>query len=159
MIETLRLTIRPFEVVDAQEFLDLTRDEGFNAFPINIYRQRDLEGTREWLKNARGKFAVIEKTSGKLIGMGGLTPWKWEGEELTDITYRLRESAWGTGLGWELASALWEYGFGTLRLPVITATITPENLPSKKLAEKLGMKYDRMIELNNVLTELWRGCP
>lgn len=149
-----RLTIRPFTEADAPEFLELTRDDGFNAFPINIYRQKDINSAREWIKNARGKYGVWEK--GVLIGMGGLTSWIWEGEELVDITYRLRESAWGRGLGQELARALRDYGFKTLRLPQITATITPDNFPSKKIAERLGMKFDKKILLNNVDTELWR---
>ena len=43
----------------------------------------------------------------------------------------------GKGLGWELAEALVNYGLQTLRLPQITATITPDNL-------------------NNVPTDLYR---
>jgi RimJ/RimL family protein N-acetyltransferase len=104
----------------------------------------------------KGKLAVFEQGSGKLIGMGGLTPWRWEGEELVDVTYRLRESAWGKGYGWELAQALVGHGFRVLGLEQITATITPDNLPSKKIAEKLGMKFDRQILLLGVPTELYR---
>jgi [ribosomal protein S5]-alanine N-acetyltransferase len=149
-----KLTIRPFSEADAVEFFELTCDDGFNAFPINVYRQKNIETAREWIKNARGKYGVWE--NGKLIGMGGLTFWNWEGEELVDITYRLRESAWGRGLGWELARSLRDYGFETLKLPQITATITPDNIPSKKIAERLGLKFDKKIILNNVDTELWR---
>jgi len=43
-----------------------------------------------------------------------------------------------------------------LGLDQITATITPDNLPSKKIAEKLGMKFDRHILLLGVPTELYR---
>ncbi len=149
-----RLVIRPFTEKDTEEFLELSRDDGFNAYPINVYRQENSDTALVWIKNARGKYGVWENE--KLIGMGGLTSWNWEGEELVDITYRLRKSAWGRGLGWELAVALRDYGFGPLRLPQITATITPDNLPSKKIAERLGMKFDKKIILNGVDTELWR---
>jgi [ribosomal protein S5]-alanine N-acetyltransferase len=151
-----RLLIRAWKESDAEAFYELTQDEGFNLYPINVYRQKSIDTAREWIRKAKGKLAVFEKESGKLIGMGGLTPWAWEGEELFDITYRLRESAWGKGYGWELAEALVHHGFRQLGLEQITATITPDNLPSKKIAEKLGMKFDRHILLLGVPTDLYR---
>ncbi len=124
--------------------------------PINVYRQKSIDTARDWIRNVKGKLAVLEKESGKLIGMGGITPWTWEGEELFDITYRLRESAWGKGYGWELAEALVNHGFRELGLEQLTATITPDNLPSRKIAEKLGMRFDRHILLLGVPTDLYR---
>jgi RimJ/RimL family protein N-acetyltransferase len=156
MFTSERLLIRPWEESDAEAFYELTQDEGFNLHPINVYRQRSIGTAREWIRNVKGKLAVFEKESGKLIGMGGLTPWTWEGEELVDITYRLRESAWGKGYGWELAESLVHHGFRELGLEQITATITPGNRPSKKIAEKLGMKFDRHIVLLGVPTDLYR---
>jgi RimJ/RimL family protein N-acetyltransferase len=149
-----RLTIRPFTEADAPEFFELSKDDGFNAYSINVYRQKDLVTTTSWIKNARGKYGVWEK--GILIGMGGLTDWKCDGEDLVDITYRLRETAWGRGLGWELASALKDYAFEVLKLPEITATIKPDNLPSKKIADRLGFTFAKKIILNGVDTELYR---
>jgi len=156
MFTSERPLIRAWKESDAEAFYELTQDEGFNLYPINVYRQKSIDTAREWIRNVKGKLAVFEKDSGKLIGMGGLTPWTWEGEELVDITYRLRESAWGKGYGWELAEALVHHGFRELGLEQITATITPDNLPSKKIAEKLGMKFDRHILLLGVPTELYR---
>ncbi|MES2526592.1 MAG: GNAT family N-acetyltransferase [Bdellovibrionota bacterium] len=151
-----RLIIRPFQEADAGEFFELAGDEGFNAFPINIYRQKDLNSALEWIHNAHGKYGVWEKSSGELIGMGGLTHWVLDEEEMVDITYRLRSSAHGRGLGMELATALRDHAFQTMKLPEITATITPDNVPSKKIAEKLGFKFSKHILLKNVPTDLYR---
>ncbi len=156
MFETARLNIRAWKEEDAEAFYELSNDEGFNLFPINVYRQESIAGSLEWIKKTKGKYAVIEKSSEQIIGMGGLTPWNLEGEELIDITYRLRESAWGKGLGWELAQALVNHGLQTLHLPQITATITPDNLPSKKIAERLGFRFDKRIILLGVHTDLYR---
>lgn len=155
-MQTNRLSIREWNEADAQAFFELSQDAGFNLFPINVYRQASVESARDWIRKTKGKYAVIEKSSGLLIGMGGLTPWTWESEELVDITYRLRESAWGRGLGWELAEALVQHGFQTLKLPQITATITPDNLPSKKIAERLGLRFHKRILLLGVETDLYR---
>lgn len=168
MIATERLHIRPFEdtAADAEAFFELAQDEGFRLFPITDYRQASVESAREWVRAARalydrtggfGKYAVIERATGRMIGMGGLTPWQHEGESMIDITYRLRESAWGRGLGLELARALAAHAFGPLRLCQITATITPDNQASKKLAAAIGLRYDRHITLLGVPTDLYRA--
>lgn len=156
MINTSRLVIKPWTVEDAASFYELSLDAGFTLFPITIYRQESIESALEWIQTSQGKYAVWEKESGALLGMGGLTAWMWEEEKLIDITYRLRESAWGKGFGMELARALVEYGFQTLKLPEITATITPDNTASKSIAAKLGFKFDRKIILKNVATDLYR---
>lgn len=164
MISTSRLEIKPWSEELAAHFLELTRDEGFNLFPITVYRQTDLNTARDWIQHALnlnkktklGKWAVWERSSGTLIGMGGLTPWLFEGQNLVDITYRLRQSAWGKGYGIETAKALVEYGFNDLKLNEITATITPDNIASKNIATKLGMKFDKLIILQGITTELYR---
>lgn len=156
MITTARLEIRPFKEEDAFAFFELSNDNGFNLFPITKYRQESADTARKWIRETVGKWAVIERDTGKLIGMGGLTSWTFENETLTDITYRLRESAWGKGYGPELAKGLVEYGFRTLNLKQITATITPDNEASKKIAEMLGMKFDKRITLLGVPTDLYR---
>lgn len=157
MIESKRLIIKPFYEADAESFFELTKDKGFNLFPITIYRQESVETALEWIKNNNGKYAVWEKESHALIGMGGLTPWEWQKEALIDITYRLRESVWGKGYGLELAQALKDYGTNVLGLTNMTATITPDNVGSKKIAEKIGLTFDKMIVLKGVDTELWRS--
>ncbi|UXR66258.1 GNAT family N-acetyltransferase [Bdellovibrio bacteriovorus] len=156
MVETSRLIIKKWTVDMAGDFLELSHDEGFTLYPITDYRQADIESARVWIQKNTGKYAVIEKSSGCVIGMGGLTPWHWEGEDLVDLTYRFKASAQGKGYGTELARALIAYGFTTLNLTQITATITTDNITSKKLAEKLGMKFDRQIVLLNIPTDMYR---
>jgi [ribosomal protein S5]-alanine N-acetyltransferase len=156
MIESTRLTIKPFYEADAEAFFELTKDDGFNLFPITIYRQKNVADALEWIKNNNGKYAVWEKETHSLIGMGGITPWEFEKENLMDVTYRLRESAWGKGYGMELAQTLVDYGSKTLGLKNLTATITPDNVASKKIAEKLGMIFDKQILLKGIKTDLYR---
>lgn len=164
MFETEKLIINSWNPDLAENFFLLSQDDGFNLFPINSYRQKNLESARAWTqkmqeqnnKTRLGKYAVLEKVSLKLIGIGGLTPWTFEEEEMIDITYRLHSSAIGKGLGLELASGLVIFGFETLKLDEITATITRDNIPSKKIADKLGLKFDRHITLLGVATDLYR---
>lgn len=156
MFETTNLLVKPFTEVDAEAFYELTQDDGFNLFPITIYRQQSIETAREWVRNNRWKLGVWEKQSGELAGMGGLSQWEFEGEIYYDITYRLRQSQWGKGYGLELARGLVKYGFEELKLSQITATITPDNHASKSIAMKLGFVFDKHITLLGVPTDLYR---
>ncbi len=164
MIKTPRLMIKPWTEAHTADFYELSRDAGFSLFPITVYRQDSLESARLWIKKTilqnqeigMGKWSVWETESGKLVGMGGLTPWTWKEENLIDITYRLRESARGKGYGKELALALVLYGQKNLSLFEITATITPNNAVSKAIATKLGFKFDQKIILQGVATDLYR---
>jgi RimJ/RimL family protein N-acetyltransferase len=151
-----RLIISSWEAQHAAAFFELSQDAGFNLFPITIYRQANVESARDWIMNSKTKWGVWEKQSGELIGIGGLTPWQLGADELVDITYRLRESNWGQGYGLELARALVKYGFTEMGLQQITATITPDNEASKKIAAKLGMVFDQHILLKNVPTDVYR---
>lgn len=154
-IFTSRLKLSPFTDQDAAAFYELSLDQGFTLFPINNYRQTSPESALQWIREkSRGKFSVRLIDSDDLIGMGGLTPWTWEGESLVDITYRLRESAWGKGLGWELAEGLVVFG-KSQKLTNLSLTIMPDNLPSKKIAEKLGFEVSKRIVLLGVETELY----
>ncbi len=164
MIITERLIIQPWSEGKASDFFELSRDEGFTLFPITIYRQESVETAREWIRAALelnrtttlGKWAVMEKKSSALIGLCGLTPWDFREEKLVDITYRLRQSAWGKGFGLEVARALVDFGFNKQNLDQITATITPDNTASKNVAKKLGMIFDQSFILKEVPTDLYR---
>lgn len=52
--------------------------------------------------------------------------------------YALSRDSWGLGLGTELAEALVNYGFDTLGLPEVYATVDAENLASLRVLEKVG---------------------
>ncbi len=155
-VSTQRLKLAPWTQDLAEDFFELSLDPGFTLFPITPYRQQSIESAQEWIKKNTGKCAVFEIQTGELIGLGGLTHWQFNDESLVDITYRLRESAWGRGLGLELAEALLKYGFEELNYELITATITPDNLASKRIAAKLSFVFDQRIILLGVSTDLYR---
>jgi bisphosphoglycerate-dependent phosphoglycerate mutase len=66
------------------------------------------------------------------------------------------EHSSGELIGMELAEALVKYGQDKLALSRISATITPDNTASIKIAEKLGMKFSEEIILLAVETYLYR---
>jgi RimJ/RimL family protein N-acetyltransferase len=164
MIQTERLQVRPWIEDDAQAFFDLTQDPGFNLYPITVYTQPDLESAHRWICSAMALYKaegvyllpVFLRSTKELIGIAGLRLTRVPQETRFELTYRLRESAWGQGYATEVARAWIDYGFTQLGLSEIAASITPDNEPSLKLARKLGMRKTGDEIMKGVPAEIWR---
>jgi RimJ/RimL family protein N-acetyltransferase len=90
-----------------------------------------------------GLWATIHKETGKFIGRCGLLPWTIEGKYDVEVAYTLAEEYWGQGLGTEAAQAILEYAFEKLNLTRLICLIDPENIPSQRVAEKIGMAFEK----------------
>lgn len=82
--------------------------------------------------------AIVERASGRFVGRSGLNYWPQFDE--TEVGWVLRPDAWGRGFATEAGRACLEWGFTHLDLPYLTAMIRPENHPSIRVAERLGMR-------------------
>ncbi|MTI87165.1 MAG: GNAT family N-acetyltransferase [Balneolaceae bacterium] len=89
--------------------------------------------------------AVAEKESGVLIGTVGL--WKSYSWPEPELGYWLLPDSQGKGYGVEAGLAVKEFALNILKLESLVSYIDPSNGPSKKLAQRLGAKYDSTIEL------------
>jgi ribosomal-protein-alanine N-acetyltransferase len=88
-------------------------------------------------------WATIHKGTGKFIGRCGLLPWKIDGQDEVEIAYTIAEEFWGQGLGTEAALAIRDYGFNMLNLSRLICVIDAENTASRRVAEKIGMSFER----------------
>ncbi len=93
---------------------------------------------------AQGRSAPHE-----LIGDCGIIRQEVEGEHLYEIGYHLRRDFWGQGLATEAAIACRDWAFAQLKTERVISLIRPENLPSRRVAERNGMTLWK--EVN------WRG--
>jgi RimJ/RimL family protein N-acetyltransferase len=92
-----------------------------------------------WAEHGFGDWGVIEKESGRLIGFSGLHYVAYIDE--VNIGYAFEKSKWRQGIGYEIGQAILDFGFRTLDLSEVVATIMPDNIASIKLAEKFGMSF------------------
>jgi RimJ/RimL family protein N-acetyltransferase len=90
-----------------------------------------------WQAHAFGPLAVVERASGRVIGEAGLQ--LLEAGPDVELTYTLARTAWNHGFAMEAARAVLVWGFAGLRLQRIWAVDHPENAPSRRVLEKLGM--------------------
>lgn len=90
-------------------------------------------------------YAVIKKDNQELIGFCGLLPWKFDGNKEVEIGYRLAKTEWEKGFATEAAVAIVDYAKEQLQLTELFCLIEPENKRSIRVAQKLGMKYQKSI--------------
>ena len=99
-----------------------------------------------WNKYNFGYWAVSKiEESNTVIGFGGIMYKEIENEKLLNLYFRFSPPAWGKGYANEMANKAIEIGFQILNQNKIAATVRPNNLPSIKALEKLGMKFHHKI--------------
>ncbi|MEJ2552051.1 MAG: GNAT family N-acetyltransferase, partial [Anaerolineales bacterium] len=83
--------------------------------------------------------------SGQLVGNCGLLEKEVGGEAEIELVYVFAASAWGKGYATEIGMALIRHAFETLGLERLIALIEPENAASERVAQKVGMRFDREV--------------
>jgi ribosomal-protein-alanine N-acetyltransferase len=152
---TPRLRLRPFTEADGPVHLalyqdpEVTRHLGGGPFvgdQIAARSQRAVQKfARHWAEKGYGVFAVEDLRTGRFLGQCGLNTIDELGE--IEILYALERGAWGQGLATEAARAALAYGFEDAGLPRIVAVTRPEHARSRHVLEKLGMRYERDVEV------------
>jgi RimJ/RimL family protein N-acetyltransferase len=84
-------------------------------------------------------------TNGAFVGWFCLSP---ESETVAELGFRLRRIDWGQGLASEGASALINWGFRSGRYEKIFACAMTVNLASRRVLEKIGLKYARTVHVD-----------
>jgi RimJ/RimL family protein N-acetyltransferase len=151
-IETERLLLRPFRQDDLDEFAALNADPEVVKY-LGAGKPWSREETwmqmasflGHWELRGYGLWAVEERSSRKFIGrIGLLNPEGWSSLELA---WTLTRSRWGQGFATEGARAALEYAFNVVKLDHIVSLIDSRNLPSIRVAERVGEKLEERIEL------------
>jgi RimJ/RimL family protein N-acetyltransferase len=80
--------------------------------------------------------AVVEKSSGQVVGVAGVQPLAAD----LEIGWWLAREHWGRGYATEAGGAAMRHVLETLARPRVVAIIDPGNEPSKRVVERLGMQ-------------------
>jgi ribosomal-protein-alanine N-acetyltransferase len=148
ILETSRLILRPFQAEDIGRLAELMANRDFMRFSLGPYTpeqtQTVLQKFLSW--NQAGlpsQFAVIFRGDNYLIGYCGFLHWHLDGVDEIEIGYRLDPDYWNRGLASEAAQAVRDHAFRHLKLFKVILLIHPDNIPSRRVAEKNGMKLER----------------
>jgi RimJ/RimL family protein N-acetyltransferase len=149
ILETERLQLRQLKPsdVDALELV-LGDPVAMKFYPAPYTR----EEVTEWIGRniARyetegfGLWAMVLKSSGELIGDCGCVTQEVEGRKEIEIAYHVRRDLWGNGYATEAARACMDYAFSRLGTRRVISIIKPDNLSSRRVAEKNGLACEKM---------------
>ncbi|HTS93886.1 MAG TPA: GNAT family N-acetyltransferase [Stellaceae bacterium] len=99
----------------------------------------------QWAIRGYGMLIVEPLVGQHFIGRVGIYhPESWPGPELA---WTLARPHWNKGYATEAAVAMRDWAFGALSMPRLISVIHPENLPSIRVAEKIGERLDRRMEI------------
>ena len=150
ILETERLILRHQVIEDLDDLWALYCNPNITKYIPDAPRSREeAQEELEWHMHGHpkhpelGLWATIHKETGKFIGRCGLLPWTIDGQYDVEVAYTIAEEYWGQGLGTEAAQAILRYGFEKLNLPRLICLIDAENIASKKVAERIGMKFEK----------------
>ena len=143
ILETRRLLLRELRQEDFDDACLLLQDpevmyayEGpFSREEVQAWLDKQLRRYRE---DGFGLWALVEKSSGALIGQCGLTLQDYKDRRVPEIGYLLRRAYWHRGFAIEAARACKEYAFRTLGFREVYSIIRDTNLPSQQLALRNG---------------------
>lgn len=150
LFETARLIHRPLTLDDLDALEPMYADPEIRRyFPEGTQTREQTKEEIEWIidvyygKHGYGLWATVLKETGALIGRCGLIPWQQPYGLETEVAYLLDKPYWGRGLAGEAARGIIDYAFGTLRLTKLVCYLLPDNSASARVAQKVGMRFER----------------
>jgi len=132
-----------FELLNSPKFIQYIGDRGVRnveqaaAFIENRYRQ-------SYRDNGFGLYAVQRKIDNVPIGLCGFV--KRDTLPGPDIGFAFLPEFESYGYGFESADAMMKYGRDTLGFTKVLAITSQDNAVSGRLLEKLGFKFDKLME-------------
>src|SRR5881398_3079079 len=149
-LETERLILRSFREEDVNVMARLFANPDFMRFSLGVFIERAqtvafIEKVMGWERAGMpSQFAVVPRGEHAIVGYCGFFHHAEVPGEI-EIGYRLHPDYWNRGLITEAARTVRDHGFADLKLPRVISLIHPENIPSRRVAEKNGMKVEKEI--------------
>lgn len=154
MLETDRLILRRFHKDDWQDLYEYLSDEAvvryepYGAFTEEECKQAAISRANQeffWaicLKEREGEVDPIAQAAGKLIGNIYFQQQNPPDFMCWSLGYVLNPRYQGQGYATESCQAIMEHGFTKMHVRRIAAMCNPENTPSWRLLERLGLRRE-----------------
>lgn len=147
IIETPRLIIREFTMSDVDDLAYI-----LNKPEVMHFSRTGAISTEEtaikiksyinsYQQHGYGKWAVIHRNTGKLIGYCGIAIEQIDNNLENELGYRFDPDFWHQGFATEAVSSCINYAFDTLNLEYLLGIVEPENTASVRVLQKIGMEF------------------
>lgn len=153
LLKTPRLALREVERKDAPLILELMNepaylehigDRGVRTIDDAVNYIED-KYTASYVRNGYGLYLVELMESTTPLGVCGLV--RREVIEHPDLGFAYLRRFWGKGYAAEAAAAMLGYARDNLSLPIVYGLVSPNNIRSIRVLERLGMQFTRVLQL------------
>jgi [ribosomal protein S5]-alanine N-acetyltransferase len=145
MLQTQRLTLRPIEVKDAAFVHQQMNDPAVTADLLPIEQPYSLSTAMRWIRNLNAgeygegiMFTILREAE----CVGTMYLHNEPKYQHAEIGYWFAKAHWGQGYATEAGHEVVRYGFEKLFLHRIYANYFARNTASRRVLEKLGLKYE-----------------
>lgn len=148
--ETERLRLRYPTLADAPELLKIFSDVEAQRYTLHfgtLYecRRHIAVHDRHRRRVGCGPWLVTEKAGDRVVGWGGLYEDPLDRRWGIEVAYSFARSAWGKGYAGELVAYSLKVARDELKLDEVVAFSHADNLGSRRVLEKAGFTFDRVI--------------
>ena len=145
--ESARLTFRDMSPADLDDLARLLGDrEVMTYYP----RPKTRAEAAQWIEWNRGLYRrhgyglwLLSAVDGSFVGDCGLTPQPVDGVTELEVGYHVRPELQGRGYATEAAAASRDFARDVLGATRLIAIIHPDNRPSQRVAEKIGLRPEK----------------
>ena len=142
ILETERLLLRVLQAGDFERYAEMLAHPSSLHIGGPLLRheawRRFLQMPGAWMVQGFAMFSVVEKSSGRWMGQAG--PWCPDGWPGTEVGYSFHMDARGKGYATEACAAAMDYAFDILRWDEVIHSISPANIASQAVAQRLGSR-------------------
>ncbi len=160
ILETSRLRLRELVPDDLDFVATMLAHPDVTRYYEKRYTRDDA---REWLERQLARYRRdghglwhLELLDGPTpVGQVGLTLQDVDGQWQPELGWLLHRPFWGFGYATEAAAAARDAAFTRWRYPRIISLIHPENLPSQRVAQRLGMTPGHLTPFHGMPHIVW----
>lgn len=143
---TRRLTFREMTDADLEAMAALLGDPRVMTYYPRPKTRDESPGWIDWNKTNYREHGfglwILVTPDGEFVGNCGLTMQQVEGQPEVEVGYHVRFELQGQGLATEAAEASKAFAERG-GIEHLVAIISPENAPSQRVAEKIGLSYEK----------------
>lgn len=143
--DTEHLHFRPMTLDDLDDLAALLGDPALMTYYPSPKTRDEARAWIDWNQRNYAEHGyglwIIETRAGAFVGDCGLTWQKVNGRLELEVGYHVRAVDQGHGYATEAATACRNFARDTLQVPQLVAIIHPDNQASRRVAQKLGMRF------------------
>jgi RimJ/RimL family protein N-acetyltransferase len=144
IITTARLILRNMSMADLPAMREIVQDEQtMYAWGHAWSEEETIAGIEKQLRayqeDGFGRWAVVLKEIGTVIGVCGLLWWETDKDRVPEVGYLFNRAHWHNGYATEAAIACRRYAFDVLGYKEVFSLIRDTNHPAMNVAIRSGM--------------------